>query len=1140
MLKPFRIRDLLIPTDEEELDHPGCPPLDGQDGPKPIPRSHPDGELVMAYKQPNNGDDGKFCPYSTYDLQSIPSTDADGRTAKKGIDILIPGKPPSDRNDMSSNLRRNKWTNATVTPSPATDRHGIVRVSAEEYDETIAAHPQSKLTYMDEDDGDTITVCSAFELTERLNEPATSAFVYQSAVSSYDQGHEGPMHIFDVNRTKSVLDIWRSFEKRTAMENRRLDASVSAHHEATAAKAVDGNSDVRPEPVCKISSSNDPRDHRLQSQNSPPTPQTTWHQNEIASIPPVSSLGGDEPSEPRASTDVKPSQETTFRHRHARGSTSDTQISIPPVSLPAINPWASVGTWPSGFESNGLTQREPESRESPIEDNVPLLASFEAELSKIMKEKPVDSPTIEAREQNTTQTISQCPPASHPVPKPAEVFAQTMQTLLTSVRHLTSELRAKLPEVERRLSNAHQTIPSTVETTLFNTLSAIGSHVQNLANAMQATATSSRAAADMSREADLLATDQIVNGLRTLARDIRQMGRTMFASFDATSGNVGSQDRQSGELPLGNADTLSQSNQLSTSLSNVCLDNSHPSDPLPEVPTSPASTESVRQTAFPQETPLADSNSNTTLFIGNLHDAVTEQDVAAAFADKGFLGKVNLPHDFSTGKHAGFGFVDFPCFFAASGALHALNGGQLHGQVINLEFNHGVGIINDSAIQQPPTRAGRVSETHRHRNISRPLPDIPKSPRLSVYDLTRTSALDDARNSGTASAGIRRAKSLGTLRRPVVHDPPYHRAAAMDYIREQIDQERSNVEVGGSPYHSSTNSEQKTPKTSYSAVAVGNNVLADQLDPEPEFSARYPSLVPETYNHDGNQSHQRPRQSQDVSRSLSLESQMARFPTVSQLESRTSTMQRPQPRDKRSPSRSPIATAGSSLPETLASDDHARNLRDLHPQPPPAEGRGIPGSWPPELYSAQLMRPRASSPTRPSELRRSNTIASNSAVRLSGPFVPFTERHQRNGHSSLRRSATERQNRRPPRVAFSRHRHALEDRAPIPNPHLTPGQSADAISNIPGSFPVETIPPVPPKSIHQSAERQPEMQEQSRPTNDIDRCIAHLGLLGYGYDPSLPSHNLHIYAEASNGNLEDAIEMIEEERKAYEQRTVFR
>lgn len=162
MLKPFRIRDLLIPTDEEELDHPRCRPQDGQDGSKPIPRSHTDGELVMAYKQPNNGDDGKFCPYSTYDLQSIPSTDADGRTAKKGIDILIPSKPPSDRNDMSSNLRRNKWTNATVTPSPATDRHGIVRVSAEEYDKTIAAHPQSKLTYMDEDDGDTITVGCTF------------------------------------------------------------------------------------------------------------------------------------------------------------------------------------------------------------------------------------------------------------------------------------------------------------------------------------------------------------------------------------------------------------------------------------------------------------------------------------------------------------------------------------------------------------------------------------------------------------------------------------------------------------------------------------------------------------------------------------------------------------------------------------------------------------------------------------------------------------------------------------------------------------------------------------------------------------------------------------------------------------------
>ena len=37
-------------------------------------------------------------------------------------------------------------------------RDGTVQVSADEYDETISSHPQSKLSYMDNDDGELIIV----------------------------------------------------------------------------------------------------------------------------------------------------------------------------------------------------------------------------------------------------------------------------------------------------------------------------------------------------------------------------------------------------------------------------------------------------------------------------------------------------------------------------------------------------------------------------------------------------------------------------------------------------------------------------------------------------------------------------------------------------------------------------------------------------------------------------------------------------------------------------------------------------------------------------------------------------------------------------------------------------------------------
>lgn len=38
-------------------------------------------------------------------------------------------------------------------------RPGVVQISAREYDETIASHPHSSLMYMDDDDGETVTVC---------------------------------------------------------------------------------------------------------------------------------------------------------------------------------------------------------------------------------------------------------------------------------------------------------------------------------------------------------------------------------------------------------------------------------------------------------------------------------------------------------------------------------------------------------------------------------------------------------------------------------------------------------------------------------------------------------------------------------------------------------------------------------------------------------------------------------------------------------------------------------------------------------------------------------------------------------------------------------------------------------------------
>lgn len=57
-------------------------------------------------------------------------------------------------------------------------------------------------------------VGSSFELSQRLDEPITSPPSHAGSHSPY-QTMSDPIHIFDIRRSRSTLDLWRGFEKRT-------------------------------------------------------------------------------------------------------------------------------------------------------------------------------------------------------------------------------------------------------------------------------------------------------------------------------------------------------------------------------------------------------------------------------------------------------------------------------------------------------------------------------------------------------------------------------------------------------------------------------------------------------------------------------------------------------------------------------------------------------------------------------------------------------------------------------------------------------------------------------------------------------------------------------------------------------------
>ena len=75
-----------------------------------------------------------------------------------------------------------------------------------------------------------------------------------------------------------------------------------------------------------------------------------------------------------------------------------------------------------------------------------------------------------------------------------------------------------------------------------------------------------------------------------------------------------------------------------------------------------------------------------TLFIGNISFDATNDMISEAFAEYGQISRVSLPTDQESGQPKGFGYVDFTTVDEAKAALEALNGAEIAGRNIRLDF----------------------------------------------------------------------------------------------------------------------------------------------------------------------------------------------------------------------------------------------------------------------------------------------------------------------------------------------------------------------------------------------------------------------------------------------------------------------
>ncbi len=75
---------------------------------------------------------------------------------------------------------------------------------------------------------------------------------------------------------------------------------------------------------------------------------------------------------------------------------------------------------------------------------------------------------------------------------------------------------------------------------------------------------------------------------------------------------------------------------------------------------------------------------NKNLYIGNLSDDVTEEDLRVNFSGVGKVQSVNIIKDKYTGMSKGFAFVEMETEAEAQAAVEKFNGGELSGKTITV------------------------------------------------------------------------------------------------------------------------------------------------------------------------------------------------------------------------------------------------------------------------------------------------------------------------------------------------------------------------------------------------------------------------------------------------------------------------
>ncbi|KAJ5507874.1 hypothetical protein N7527_010017 [Penicillium freii] len=883
---------------------------------------------------------------------------------------------------------------------------GVVQISATDYDDLASNHPRARLTYMDDDDDDeTITVGSALELSQRLDEPLDINTQLESVELS--PGDISPMHIFDIRRSNSVTELWKRFEDNVPKQ----DLNDKNGTQATSKAIV------------------------LEEQHEVPVSHSTAS----------SSVSGNQPR--------------------------------------------------------------------------PLMEAFEAELAEMLN--AAESPETRLPQPNSPPTTE--PSAntnSERSPHPVEILAaQVLDQLINGATMVQSEWRSKIPELQRQLQNAQRqfetaqkSLPVNVEASLRTLLATVEAHLRTAFNNLP---DGGRQMAEDAFQAGRPVAENAADGFRMMASELNEVGKTLFAAFESEFGRAAStaptststsempnpgasgpfsnaagtmysqtwnanpsstatneksttapgqstpsNTTQTGEPPFQmrhGQPTPAQSNHWAPPswpapfwnpfhtynappppcppLQNFTYWPQGPPAPAPRPPP-PAFNAPLNATHTSQVKSGESRNGPATksLFIGNVGFKVTDKMIQDVFAAKGFLVKVDLPLDTESGTHAGFGYVHFPSDYPAFAAMEALQCAVIDGHSINLE-----------PMYHPPIESVRPAQ-------------ISPNASTTTHDTQTDRPQAETSDAVWSPLGVKQQKSPS---KPGKTDNPRKSVSFVD-LTQSVDPGQARTE---------------------------SSALLDSPSEDPAFSARFPSLLPET-----SAQHNDPLNGRVVSSDLGTES---RFPPVSQWEAQLLAN-----RQERS------GTAG---------DLHSQSPNNLkHREGPSDHSKAIRDQIGHSSGFKETVRPVVdlNGPQSAPKLRRRAT--ERKTHKPNHWHAAETDRHNPLKHSASMR-----------RLGDRSHGPAETDTWARLSRRERNGTSS--YERIPGSFPEE---PATMAEISKVLDTSAIEAEDAA----IERCASALMDIGYGDERTGGRTRMSFYAAMAHGDLMDAIDMIEEERSIYERR----